>query len=173
MTTEQIELSLMFNLNYNQNYIVPNITNIGFQLAFEADMLYITKLGYATCFEIKVSKSDLKNDLKKSHIKNLDEGLLIGMSRSYTPIEYYYKKLKFFNYAVPEYLVEDALNQIPNFAGLYYFINKGHDKLPVMKIKRHPKIIHNYKWTNKEILEILRLGTMRIYNLKRKLYLAK
>jgi len=78
--TIDIELAILKKFKYQQNYIVPNITNQMNLLRFECDMLVISKSGFATGFEIKVSKSDLKADLKKKHFGS----------------EKYYKKFKLF-----------------------------------------------------------------------------
>ena len=167
MTTQDIEVSLMFNLDYTQNYIVYNVTNINCLVRFEADILMVTKSGYASVFEIKITKADLKNDLNKKHIKDIGE-IVKTFGGCYDAFDYYYEKIKHFSYAVPDHLLQATINQVPEFCGIYYFIERENG-IPKMKLYRRPKIIKNYKWSDKEIFDLLRLGTMRIYNLKRKL----
>ena len=157
--TIDIELAIMREFEYNQNYIIPNITNQMNILKFETDMLVVSKSGYATGFEIKVSKSDLKNDLKKDQILNIDK-----IFKSKSGIEFYYGKFKYFYYAVPTELQEIALKLIPEFCGLYT-LEKTNKKFIFKEVKK-PTKLHNYKWNDSEIFEILRLGTMRIYGLK-------
>lgn len=60
-----IELSIFRLYDIRQHVIVPNISNQMFLVPFETDMLVLTQSGYATGFEIKVSKSDLLADLRK------------------------------------------------------------------------------------------------------------
>lgn len=163
--TIQIEVAILNEFDVRRHLIVPNVTPLSDLVGFEADMLVLTSSGYATAFEIKVSRSDLKNDLKKSHIKNLSTSW-----RSYRGkncLEFYYRKLKYFNYAVPKELEQEALNQIPNFCGLYVFENNEYPKLNRFYQVRGAKKINNYKWDEKNKFELARLGTMRISNLKR------
>jgi hypothetical protein len=149
--TIDIELAILKKFKYQQNYIVPNITNQMNLLRFECDMLVISKSGFATGFEIKVSKGDLKADLKKQHFGN----------------EKYYKKFKSFYYAVPKELEEIALEIIPDFCGLYVF-EVLKNKYSFKEVKKSIKI-SAYKWPENEIFEVLRLGTMRIFSLKNKI----
>ena len=156
MKTIDIELAIMNHFNFSQKLIVPNITN--FLLSFECDMFILSNSGYATGFEIKVSKNDLKNDLNKRHILGLGK-----QKNGKTGLEYYFGKFKYFNYAVPELLQEEAFKQIPSFCGLYIAEEK------TLQQVRQPKKLFNYKFTDKERYDVARLGAMRIYNLKRKI----
>ncbi len=119
--------------------------------------------------EIKVSKSDLKNDLKKNHIKRLNT--IVG-SQGKTALEYYYGRLKHFSYFVPDFLEEEALKQIPEFSGLYIGVKYPNsyrpDKIHVKKI-RSPKKLFGYKWSMEEKYQIARLGSLRILGLKKKI----
>lgn len=155
MTTLEAEIKLMHMFGIRRNIIVPNVSDWSGLVMFEADLLILTKSNYATCIEIKVSKADLKNDLKKKHIKKL--GKIINGK---TALAWYYRNLKHFYYAVPEELLEDAKNQIPSFAGL---ININHG------VVRKPKLISNKKWPDEMKVQLLRLGTMRILNLKHRI----
>lgn len=158
-----MEVKLMNHFDIRRNLIVPNISDWSTLLSFEADLLILSKAGYATCVEIKVSKSDLKNDLKKNHISRIGYPHYFHM---------YYKNLKYFYYAVPKELEYCAINQIPDFFGLlvvekqkdYY----GEDVTIVEEIRK-PRILFNEKWDDKQRYELARLGCMRILGLKRKL----
>lgn len=124
MKTIEAEIALMREFKFQQNIVIPNVTVMSGLVGFEADILSLTKAGYATAVEIKVSKADLKNDLKKRHIKNvMGVKPVKGESSSwyYKSMEDYYGNLKHFYYAVPKKLKDDALNQIPSFAGLFVF----------------------------------------------------
>ena len=167
ISTLEMEARLMYYLDINANLVVPNITNISGLVMFEADMLSLSKSGYATAIEIKVSKADLKNDLKKQHIINKD---------SFTyGLDFYYKNLKYFYYAVPEYLEEEALKQIPSFCGLlvlkevsYSHWNTNYKKKQI-EFVREAKVLFQTKWDDKMRYNLARLGTMRIMSLKYKL----
>lgn len=167
MKTAEIEIALMREFDIRRNIIVPNISDWSTVLSFEADLLVLTKSGYATCIEIKVTKSDLKADLKKKHIKRLNN----SWKSPYTNkdgFNTYFKNLKHFYYAVPEKLVECALEQIPDFAGLYsikYSKNKNILSYNVRCV-RPAKILFKRKWSESEIFSVTRLGTMRILGLK-------
>ncbi len=142
MTTLQIEIKLMLYFGFNKNYIVPNV-HWGAGL-HECDLLVVTKSGYATEVEIKISKQDLKNDLKKKHCHKSN-------------------KIKALYFAVPEELVEFALENIPTRAGL---LSVG---LRVNEIRKPELNKESIKWSDDEIFNLLRLGTMRIYTLKQRL----
>lgn len=171
MTTLEMEIHLMRYYDITQNLIVPNIQAWGSGLVrFETDLVVLSKAGFATGVEIKVSKADLKNDLKKDHIKDLNKVWLHGV----TPLEAYYKNLKYFTYAVPEFLEEAALEQIPEFCGLLSCrkINYTHNyhrgdytKMEIHTIRK-PKILFKVKWDYKMRYNLARLGAMRILKYK-------
>ncbi len=167
MTTLEMEIALMRYFDIRKNLIVPCITNMSYLTLFEIDLLVLSKSSYATAIEIKVSKADLKNDLKKNHISKLNASNFVN-GHSYR--DHYFKNIKYFYYAVPEELKECALNQIPDFSGL--LISKKVDwynkDIYVDKIieVRSPKFLYSTKWTEKMRYDLARLGTMRILNLK-------
>jgi hypothetical protein len=160
MTTLQLEIALMNYLDIRRNLIVPNVTDMSnCPIYFETDILSLSNSGFASGFELKVSKADLKGDLKKSHIRNLYK----LNYKSYLNI--YFKGLKYFSYCVPEDLKEDALNQIPEYFGLFVcYLNR--DGIYKIKQIRKPKMLFNYIWSNEDRYELSRLGSMRILNLK-------
>ena len=170
MRTLDMELSLMNEFRFTQNIVITNVFNA---IMFEVDLLSITPSGYATGVEIKISASDLKNDLKKKHIQCLN--YIDDNETNDSPrLRHYYGKLKYFYYAVPEYLKEKALKQIPSYAGLIEVrriencFGEGKHKDICYVIKK-PTELFKYKWSEKEQLKIAHLGCMRINNLKKKL----
>lgn len=156
-----IELAIMRNFDFRQNLIVPNVSNMMGIVAFETDMLVLTKSGFAYGFEIKVSKSDLKADFKKPQHAKFNE-----MRNGKTGLERYYKKFKHFYYAIPEELKQSALELIPDFCGLFVYKKNEYPKISKFYLERKPKKLFDYKWSDKERLELARLGAMRIYTLK-------
>lgn len=63
MTTLEMEIALMRELNIRKNIIVPNVSFgmyfKGYGALHECDLLCLSKSGYATEIEIKIIKSDL------------------------------------------------------------------------------------------------------------------
>lgn len=164
----EIEIAIMREFDFKKNLIVPNISNQMGIVAFETDMLVLTKSNYAYGFEIKISKSDLKADFKKPQHTRFNE-----QKNGKTGLERFYGKFKHFNYAVPEYLKKDALELIPDFCGLWVYEKQGYPVLPKFYCAREPKKLFDYKWSEKQRYEIARLGTMRIYSLKQSLNQSK
>lgn len=89
MKTIEIEYALFYWLYKKKKHkITLNRYNYGIvELYHECDILSVSNSGYLTEFEIKISKSDLKNDLKKRHHHNS-------------------KRLKYQYFAIPEKLKE-------------------------------------------------------------------
>lgn len=162
MTTLELEIAFMNGFEFNKNLIVPNITASYELLKFETDMLLLSNSGYAHGFELKVSLSDLKKDKSKKQwiCCETDEAKAIKL---------YFEKLKYFSYFVPNYLVDAVENQAPSFCGIYTILSyKDYEdnERTILKEVRKPKMLNKYKFSDKEILKIARLGCMRIYSLK-------
>lgn len=154
-----------------KNIIVPNVTILSGLVRFETDMLILSKSGYATAIEIKVSKADLKNDLKKNHIKRLNSNWRSSTGKKAE--EFYYKNIKHFYYAVPECLADYAKTQIPDFCGLLVASkHEFYDKERISFLNdfgKAPKLLFKTKWTIENQLKLARLGAMRILKYKNKL----
>jgi len=142
LKTIDIELAVAKYFNTRINLIVPNIS-WGLWL-HECDLLIITKNNYAYEVEIKISKSDLIADKKKTHKHNDDR----------------IKKLYF---AIPYDLLKYQ-QYIPEHAGILAIT----EDLCCKKV-REAKVKSKYKFTDEEKFNVARLGTMRMWNLKRKI----
>jgi hypothetical protein len=154
-----IEISIFRMYDVRRHIIVPNVSDQMCLVPFETDMLVLSQSNYATGYEIKVSKSDLLADLKKKQylrFKDKENGSILQEL-------YYAKKFKYFYYAVPQKLKEIALQIIPEFVGLYVYDNNGIGVL--IKVKDAKKL-KTQNWSEKDKVELMRLGTMRIYSLK-------
>ncbi len=81
------------------------LTNL-YVFGWESDILFFTNSNYAYEIEIKISRADYKNDLKKTAKHNF----LKDASKKNKP--------NYFYYAVPENLI--GLNEVPSYAGLIY-----------------------------------------------------
>ena len=166
MKTIDLEIGMMGKLDYVTNLIVPNVTELSCLLRFEADLLMLTKSGYATGIELKVSKADLRKDLKKKHINRLGTFHRPEYSGVSSWKEFYFGKFKHFYYAVPEELEEAALEQIPDFCGLYVAKEREGGGYPSIIKVRNADVLYKYKWNDAEKFDVARLGAMRILGLK-------
>jgi len=143
LKTIDMEIAVATYLNIRTNLIVPNIS-WGMSL-HECDLLVITPSGCGWEIEIKVTKSDLIKDKEKYH-------------------GHYNKKIKDLYFAIPDYLM-DCIEHIPERAGIILVNNKLQ-----CKTYRRPKSTKNaYQFSQAERYKVARLGSMRIWGLKRKL----
>ncbi len=154
MKTIEMEIAIMKELDVRRNVIVPNVS-WAFGSLHECDLLSLSKSGYATEIEIKVSKADLLKDKEKRHSHEND-------------------LISYFYFAVPEKLKEIALAEIPVRAGLYVIeefkvLNSNKKILHVNKIRTAVKNAKSVKWSLENKLHLAHLGAMRILNLKKKI----
>jgi hypothetical protein len=148
-TCLEIECLLARRFDVRSDIIVPNVSHGA--SVHECDLLVVNKSGYATEFEIKVSKSDLKKDAKKAH-------------------KHVSKLIKYLYFAIPEKL-EGCIDMIPQHAGI--ILIKYHKDLIsegfYMHEIRHAEATWAQKWTDSDMNNLNRLGTMRIFGLKQKI----
>ncbi len=149
-----IEIAVARHFGIRKNLIVPNVA-LGIKI-HECDLLIITKSGLAYEVEIKVSKADLIADLSKKHHHN-DE------------------RIKRLYFAIPKE-IESEIEKIPPEAGVLTierrWVRDICQKLILhacVKCIREAKNKSNYKFSDKEKYAVARLGTMRIWELKKKL----
>lgn len=159
-----MEVALMNYLNYRQNIIVPNVTTGSGLVNFETDLLMIRPSGYAVGVEIKVSKSDLMADFKKT--QHTDKEFKRGKSS----LERYYGKFRHFYYAVPDNMKQIALEVVPSHFGvLYVGMSPKNSHFPYRLYvgeARPAPVMFQHKWSDSDRLAVARLGAMRIYGLK-------
>jgi hypothetical protein len=129
----------------------------------ECDLLMLSKAGYATEVEIKVSKSDLIADKKKRH-----------GHRDYK------NRIKYLYFAIPEKLKDD-IDHIPERAGIIVvregtalrYNSEAGKRIPTdyvtCDIIRKPETMSTYKFTDSERYQLARLGALRIWGLKKKI----
>lgn len=141
-TTLGIEIALMKKLNVRRKLIVPNVS-WGFDI-HECDLLVISKNGYATEIEIKISKSDLIKDKEKRH-------------------QHKSNKMKYLYFAIPSAMAK-YIEHVPARAGVMVVNSKGE----VFEIAK-PRINKNCRMLSEtEMFKVARLGAMRILGLKEK-----
>lgn len=125
--------------NVRTHLIVPNVY-WGLDLDYEADLVVLTKAGYATEVEIKTSLADLKADQKKKRVHNSN-------------------LFKYLYFCFPEKLLEKGEQYVPERAGILLIDKK--------RIKKHRAPKYNtdcIKFDDKRKLKLLRLGLFRYWN---------
>jgi hypothetical protein len=152
LKTIDMEVSVANFLNWRTNIIVPNISWSFFN--HECDLLRLSKAGFASEIEIKISKSDLIKDKEKRR-------------------QHYHDKIKYLYFAIPDYL-QDHIEHIPKRAGIIIVssikkIRIGQNESYKCKQIRDPICYCQYKFTESERLRLLELMAMRIWRLKLKL----
>lgn len=143
-STLELEVAIVRQYDIRKHIIVPNVSwgaNI-----HECDLLMLSKSGYATEVEIKVSLSDLKKDFKKKHKHDSD-------------------KIKYLWYCVPDYHKDIALELIPETAGLLLAQRIGYHT-HIYHLRESTARVNCKKWSDEEMMNVMRLGCMRIWNLK-------
>lgn len=152
ITTAEMEILIADYFNYNSNIklIVPNVY-WGQKFMHECDILMMTAAGYLTEIEIKVSLSDLKKDKEKEHGHNSIE-------------------IKYLYFAIPEYL-EKHVEHIPDRAGIIV-IREDHGVVSTSNIvtKLRPAIINKGCKPLSDKYQLAKLGAVRIWHLKRKIF---
>jgi len=162
MSTLDIEIEVMKWFDIRRNLIVSNVhwgISYNHNLLHECDILSLSKSGYATEIEIKISKSDLLKDKNKPH--KHDHPLIANLY-----------------FAVPAKLKELALSEIPERAGLILVESKynkylGKDFMHIHVVRSPIRNKGCIKWDDVLIMKLARLGTLRILGLKQKIQKLK
>lgn len=142
--TEEYILDILNQVWFNSStkkYVVNNL----FVFGWESDYLCLTKSGYFYEAEIKISRSDFKQDKKKKLEKHL---LLENKEANELKPNYFY-------YAVPQDLI--LVDEIPEYAGLIYIT----DSFPYINIVKQAPELHR----NKVDASKLNLGDKFYYNM--------
>ena len=174
----QRKLNGFFAMN-TPKYVLENL----YVFKWESDKFIETKSGLIYEFEIKVTKSDYKNDFK--HKK--DKHVILEGKEEYIPsfeeykkrfpghinessAKYYktsnFKKPNFFYYAVPEGMID--VSEVPEYAGLIYVLPEGESKTKegnfcwdgFYVVKNAPKL-HSEKYAD----DALKLSEKFYYNM--------
>ena len=145
----EMEIVVSDFLDYRKNLIVPNVHWSFFQ--HELDLCMLSPAGYCTEIEIKVDKYDLIKDKEKPH-GHRDH------------------KIKYLYFAIPDYLMSE-IEHISERAGIIRVFRSTWSStgLWAEKIREPQKNPANYKFSEKERVELMRLLCMRVWGLKKKL----
>ena len=174
----QRKLNGFFAMN-TQKYVIENL----YVFKWESDKLIETRSGLIYEYEIKVSRSDYKNDFKNKKDKHV---ILEGKEEHIPSYEEYkkrfahygsdigdkyyrtenFKKPNYFYYAVPEGMID--VSEVPSYAGLVYVLPEGKHltkdgnwcSTGIYVVKQAPKL-HGTKYTDEE----LNLGEKFYYNM--------
>lgn len=149
ISTPEMEIALSSWFDYRQNLIVPNV-HWGMNM-HECDLLVVSRAGYCTEVEIKVTRADLRADAKKKHGHEC-------------------RRIKYLYFALPDYL-ENCIHFVPERAGIILVRpRRENDYNPRCRRLRSPQCRkHAPKMTDLERYKVARLGALRIWDLKRKL----
>jgi hypothetical protein len=124
---DKIKFSLMRYVKGSElDLIIPNFY---LNSSFEMDVCKITKAGIVYEFEIKISRSDFKNDFKKAGKHDM--------------IKHGKRACNYFFFVVPEGLV--SIDEVPDYCGLYYFTKHGSFNLVRGALKLHRNKFLDYK----------------------------
>jgi hypothetical protein len=145
----EMEIALSNFFDCKKSLIVPNIS-WGFNI-HECDLFIIRSSGYAIEVEIKRSVADTKNDLNKKH-------------------DHSDNRIREFYFAIPIELYDSCKDFIPSHAGIITIGKTEYGKIYKANIERNATINKNSRrLTLEEQLKVARLGTLRIWNLKKKI----
>jgi len=114
VTTLELEVAVVNHFRPLVNLIIPNV-KWGWGLHYEADLVVLTESDYAYEVELKVTKSDLKQDAKKRHTHN--DPLFRGLW-----------------FAMPEEIIDAGL--IPVKAGILSYYLKDNPGVPGQKYRK-------------------------------------
>lgn len=148
MNERQIQIQLKSMLHGQCVVIAPNYTPAGW---WECDLWAVSRRGYATEYEIKVSAADFRADAKKETVQNVRgtgwisqrKHDVVGTSE-HAPSRFYY--------VVPKEL-SGLLAEVPEWAG--FIVTDGWPRI----VKQAPKL-HNRKVGTREI----RLAQTRMWH---------
>lgn len=145
VTTVDMENALVSRnsspFSFTQHLVVNRTKDL---VGHEADMLVLSDSGYVTEIEIKISKSDFRADFKKRH--HHESGYV-----------------KYLYYAVPEFIGEWAVQNLPEGAGLVIVSPMPRVMKPyIYKIAEARKNVR--KITDKMRVDFMRLMAMRYWS---------
>lgn len=121
MSTKEIQAAIGKRQALRNHIVCENISPL---FKWEMDVMSVSQSGRMYEFEVKISKSDFKADAKKRKDYFYSEKTIV---KQWAP--------NFFSYACPAGML--TINDIPPFAGLYYFENGEITEV------RAPRLLHN------------------------------
>ena len=154
VTTAEMEVAIAKYFGIRKHIVVPNVS-WGF-FRHECDLFLIRTSGYGFEVEIKRSKSDMMADFKKKHGHKDRQNRIVQLY-----------------YAFPEELLSKVEELVPDDCGILTVSRSEWNNKAYASMRRDAKRRKGAKQlTQKEQLQIARLGTLRIWTLKEKLNLT-
>ena len=147
ITTPELEFLTAEYIGLRRNIIIPNVS-WGFFMRREVDLLVITKARYLWEVELKVSKSDLRNDSKKAHGHRDD-------------------RIKRLYFCLPDYALD--IDAVPERAGILVAKYSIEWKCWGIKELRPAKDNTSMPIDDSDYKRLLRLGILRVWSMKKKL----
>jgi len=142
MTTAEIEVAVAHWFGVRTHVIVPNISwGLGIH---ECDLLVVTGAGYAVEVEIKISRSDLIADKKKSH-------------------EHKSRLIRRLFFAMPESMEKD-IEHVPAHAGII-LVHEGEYGRTCRLLRPAKNNADAKPLSAEKRYDVARLGAMRIWNM--------
>lgn len=132
---DQIKKDLMRWISgYSYTILIPNI----YWGAYEMDLMVVKPSGLVYEYEIKISRSDFFNDMKKG-VNKWDGNIYNDFVRSHkhTTIQHGDRLCNRFYFVVPEGLVKK--DEVPAYAGLIYHTGRSFDHVKTGKILHRNK----------------------------------
>jgi hypothetical protein len=151
MTEQEVAYALTYSANspffIRNHMVVPNVF-WGLDFSYELDLLSVSRNGFGTEIEIKVSRHDLIRDREKMH----------GHSDP---------RIRQLYFAGPQELEADLLQYAPERAGVITVYGNGNSRRRYQCTIRRKAKIRRTAWafSEKEIIKLLRLGNMRYWKL--------
>lgn len=163
--SEHLVLEKVKDFISQPKYVMNNL--YVFNQGWESDYLAFTKSDYIYEIEVKISRSDFKNDKKKVRKHQILEGTYVPKTQkdrfgNIVTTEKVYKP-HYFYYAVPKGLI--SVDEVPEYAGLIYVTEYG---FPYDVVKKAPQL-HKEKYTPQE-LNLLDKFYYNMINWKDKFY---
>ncbi len=133
MTEYDVQLKVIKNWHSSGNFMIPNVCG-GYG---EMDVLRLTRSGYATEFEIKVSRADFCHDKEKREKHQNYSDVFTNTPRLWWNGRTKDKKgiPNYFVYVVPFHLNLRAID-VPSYAGLYMINEQGY----IETVKEAPRL---------------------------------
>lgn len=153
-----IQLGLFHHFYTGRKCAIPNT----FNAYGEADLINFTRSNQMCEYEIKVSKSDFKADFK--HKQNKHAAIKWCFENRKKENRRNQVLANYFSYVCPTDLIK--LDEVPEYAGLYYARWVGMSSPKITQIKRPPRL-HKYKWTEAEINKKLAALYWKYWNLRK------
>ncbi len=147
-----IQRTLYFYRTYKEGYPIL-VSNI-YLFHWESDLIYVSKNGYITEYEIKISKSDFKADKNKTY-----KHQKLGSCSTFKP--------KYFWYVCPPNVID--IQNIPDYAGLIYCNSLRYHEVTYSSLRDNIKIIKKApklksdKITDQKLIDILKKGNTKYW----------